>query len=190
MKRRTIVEYDDAAPSVQAVYDEIMKVTGSTAVPNVFKALGNNDNVLLAAWSDLRYCVIEGGLPPLLKQLILFTISVKAKNDYCTALHGNLAMDLDKALSCDELYGLTQGQTFDRLPRSFKVAIDVVSLVALDPGTVAAEDFDFENRLRDEGFSESEIDELLGVTAFSVMMNTIASTFDIPPERPFPPLEA
>ncbi|MCP5113316.1 MAG: hypothetical protein GY953_20990 [bacterium] len=138
----------------------------------------------------MRYSVLEGELPLLLKQLMLFTISVKADNDYCAALHGNLAMDLDKSLSCDELYGLARGEAYDRLPRSFKVAVDIASLAALEPGSVAAADFDFEDRLRDESFSESEIDELLGVAACGVMMNTIAGTFDIPPDRPFPPPEA
>ncbi len=38
-----------------------------------------------------------------------------------------------------------------------------------------------------EGFSESEIDELLAVGFFSVMMNMLTDTYDVPWESPFPP---
>ena len=44
-----------------------------------------------------------------------------------------------------------------------------------------------EDQLRDEGFSESEIDELLSVGFFSVMMNMLTDTYDVPWEAPFPP---
>jgi hypothetical protein len=50
MKRRTLVEYEDASPEVQAIYEEIREVMGSPAVPNFLKALGNNENVLRAIW--------------------------------------------------------------------------------------------------------------------------------------------
>ena len=43
--------------------------------------------------------------------------------------------------------------------------------------------------LQDEGYAEWEIDELMALADFAVMMNTIAAIYDIPPERPFPPSE-
>jgi hypothetical protein len=171
MKRRTMIEYQDASPEVKAIYDEIMKVTGSTTVPNILKALGNNGNVLRATWSKVRYAVLEGEVPLLLKELILFNMASRAGDEYCTAFHGNTALNLDKSLSCDDLIRLSQGKGYDRLPRSFKIAVDVVTQAALNPKSVAAEEFNFENQLRDEGFSESEIDDI----------------FDVPPEGPFPP---
>ena len=45
----------------------------------------------------------------------------------------------------------------------------------------------FEDQLRDEGFSDSEIDELLALGFFSVMMNMMVDTYDVPWESPFPP---
>ena len=55
---------------------------------------------------------------------------------------------------------------------------------------MADADFDFEEQLRDEGFSESEIDELLAQGYFGVMMNMLTDAYDIPPEQPFPPKDA
>ena len=82
---------------------------------------------------------------------------------------------------------LSGGACTANLPPSFPVAIEIVSRAALEPKRVEEPDWDFENQLRDEGFSESEIDELLAVGFFSVMMNMLTDTYDVPWESPFPP---
>ncbi len=46
MKRQTLVEYKDASPEIQAIYDEVMEVIGSPDVFNFLKAFGNNEKVL------------------------------------------------------------------------------------------------------------------------------------------------
>jgi hypothetical protein len=67
MKRQTLVEYKDASPEIQAIYDEVMEVTGSPDAFNFLKAFGNNEKVLRAFWSMLRYTLLEGDVPALLK---------------------------------------------------------------------------------------------------------------------------
>ena len=187
MKRSTLVEYEDASPEVRAVYDEIMDTMGSPSVLNFLKALGSNPHVLRAVWSMLRETVIEGEIPALLKQLILFKISITVGNQYCTSLHGHAALNLDPTLTYDDLVALSEGACSADLPPSFPVAIDIISRASVDSKSVEDSDWDFENQLRDEGFSESEIDELLAVGFFSVMMNMFTDTYDVPWESPFPP---
>lgn len=187
MKRNTQVEYDDSSPEVRSIYDEIMDTMGSASVLNFLKALGNNPHVLRGVWSMLRETVVEGEIPALLKQLILFKISIEAGNKYCTALHGHAALNLDPTLTYEDLVSLSGGECRADLPSSFPVAIDVVSRASLDPKSVADPDWDFEDRLMDEGFSEAEIDELLALGFFSVMMNMMTDTYDVPWESPFPP---
>ena len=187
MKRSTQVEYEDASPEVRAVYDEIMDTMGSPAVLNFLKALGHNPHALRAVWSMLRETVIEGEIPALLKQLILFKISINAGNEYCTSLHGHAALNLDPTLTYDDLVALSGGACTANLPPSFPVAIDIVSRASLDPKSVEDPDWDFEDQLRDEGFSEGEIDELLAVGFFSYMMNMLTDTYAVPWESPFPP---
>ncbi len=187
MKRNSLVEYEDASPEVRAVYDEIMDTMGSPEVLNFLKALGHNPHVLRAVWSMLRETVIEGEIPALLKQLILFKSSIVAGNEYCVALHGHAALNLDPTLTYDDLVALTGGVCASNLPPSFPVAIDIVSRASLEPKSVENPDWDFEELLRDEDFSDSEIDELLAVGFFSVMMNMLTDTYDVPWENPFPP---
>ena len=187
MKRQALVEYKDASQEVKAVYDEIRQIMGSPEVPNFLKTLGKNENVLRAIWSMTKHTLIDGEIPSLLKQLILFKISVNSGNEYCTALHGHAALNLDPTLSYDDLVELSDGKTSTKLPSSFQLAIEIVTQAALKPKTVAEEEFDFEDQLRDEGFSEREIDELMGQAYFAVMMNTLVDSCDIPWESPFPP---
>jgi alkylhydroperoxidase family enzyme len=187
MKRSTLVEYEDASPDVRVIYDEIMDTMGSPAVLNFLKALGHNPHALRAVWSMLKETVIEGEIPALLKQLILFKVSINAGNQYCTSLHGHAALNLDPTLLYDDLVALSGGACSANLPPSFPVAIEIISRASLDPKSVEDSDWDFEDQLSDEGFSDSEIDELLAVGFFSVMMNMLTDTYDVPWESPFPP---
>ena len=187
MKRQINVEYADASPQVQAIYDEIKSVTGAPDVLNVFKALGTNENTLFAAWTNLRFTVLTGDVPMLLKQLILFNISAQAGNNYCTALHGNLALSLDQTLTCDELLRMTRGDVIERLPRSYQLAIETVTEATREPASAASGESPLGSRLQDEGFSEREVDELLSLASLGTMMNTITSIFEVPLEQPFPP---
>jgi alkylhydroperoxidase family enzyme len=187
MKRKTLVEYEDAIPEVRELYDEIMETMGTTSVLNILQALGNNPHALRGVWSMLKETVIEGEIPSLLKELILFKISTVAGNQYCLTLHAHAALNLDPTLTYDDLVSLSGGECSANLPPSYPVAIDIVSRAALDSKSVEDPDWDFEEQLRDEGFSEREIDELLTIGFYSVMMNKLTDTYDVPWESPFPP---
>ena len=186
MKRISLIEYDDASADVRAVFDEILDTMGASDVPNFLKSLGHNLQALRGVWSMLRETIIEGEIPALLKQLILFKVSITVGNHYCTSLHGHAALNLDPTLTYDDLVSLSEGACSAELPPSYQVAIDIVGRVALNSKSVENSDWNFEELLRDEGFSENEIDELLAVGFFSVMMNMITDTYAIPWEQPFP----
>ena len=186
MKRQTLVEYKDASPEIQAIYDEVMEVIGSPDVFNLLKAFGNNEKVLRAFWSMLRYTLLEGDVPALLKQLILFRISVEYGNTYCASLHGRTVLRIDPTITYDELIAMSKGGNMD-IPASYGVAIELVTQMALRPKTVTAEDFDFEEQLRDEGFSEREIDELISIAGFGVLFNAMTDIVHVPIEAPFTP---
>ena len=186
MKRQTLVEYKDASPEIQAIYNEVMEVTGSPDVFNFLKAFGNNKKVLRAFWSMLRYTLLEGDIPMLLKQLILFRISIEYGNTYCASLHGRTILRIDPTITYDELIAMSDGGNID-IPASYRVAIDIVTQMALRPKTVATEDFDFEEQLRDEGFLGQEIDELISVAGFGVLLNTMTDIVHVPAEEPLNP---
>ena len=186
MKRQTLVAYEDASPEVQAIYDEVMEVTGSPDVFNFLKAFGQNEKVLRALWSMLRYTLLEGEVPALLKQLILFRVSIEYGNTYCTSLHGRTVLRMDPTITYDELLAMSHEVKAD-MPASYGVAINLVTRMTLHPETVKDEDFDFEEQLRDEGFSEKEIEELIAIAGFGVLLNTMTDIVHIPAEATLSP---
>jgi len=184
MKRAVLIQYAEASPNVRAIYDEVMEATGKPDVPNIMKALGRNEKALRSVWTMFRNTVLEGELPNLLKELILFRISIHAGNEYCKALHAHAACTLDPTLSYRDLREMAEGKSLATLPASFQAAIEIVARMALDPNSVADDQFTYEEQLRDEGFSEPEIDELVAQAYFGVMMNTLTAAYDIPWEGP------
>ena len=182
MKREALVEYEDASPEVQLVYDEIMEVSGTPDIWNILKAFGHNEVALRGMWGLLRYVVLEGDIPALLKQLILFKISVEYGNEYCTTLHGQILLRRDRSLSRGELLTMVNDAPVS-LPASYAVAIDVVTRLALQPQSAAAAEFDFEEQLRDEGFSEREIEELIAIAGFGALINTMSNIVALVPDE-------
>ena len=187
MKRRVMVGYDDASPAVQALYDDVLATLGATELPNWLMALGTNEHVLRGAWTNYKSVVLTGNVPPLLKQLILFVISINRGNRYCTASHGYAALSLDPTLSCDDLYSLAQGRAYAALPAAFKAALETVTAIALNPQAAESGEIKLEERLHEAGFGNREIDELMAQAELGLMMNTIMSIWEIPPEKELPP---
>jgi alkylhydroperoxidase family enzyme len=186
MKRTTLVHYEDASPGVRAIYDHIMQTMGGEDVLNIFKALGNSETILQAVWSMMKGTLIDGEIPMVLKQLILFQISIHTGNRYCEALHAHTACNLDPTFTYDDLLSLSEGNDLDKLPASFQTAIEVVTKAALEPKSIEGDDFPFEEQLRDEGFSEPEIDELMAQAYCGVMLNQLIDVYDIPVDVPYP----
>jgi alkylhydroperoxidase family enzyme len=91
---------------------------------------------------------------------------------------------MDPTITYDELIAMSDGGNMD-IPASYRVAIGIVTQMALRPKTVEAEDF--EEQLRDEGFSEQEIDELISLAGFGVLLNTMTDIVQIPTEEPLRP---
>jgi alkylhydroperoxidase family enzyme len=172
----SLVDYEAASPEVRGIYDDIMATLGVTTLPNWVKAMGGNATLLRGNWEKTKAVVARGSLPPLLKELVIFYISTKRGSEYCSACHAHAALQLDRSLSMTDLMDIVGGE-MSTLPTSFQVALEVVAKAALDPA--ALDDGDFQ-RLRDAGFSESEVPELFALADLSVMFNTITMTYGVP----------
>jgi alkylhydroperoxidase family enzyme len=172
----TLVDYGQATPEVREIYDDILATLGMTALPNWVKAMGGNATLLRGNWEKTKAVVARGTLPALLKELVIFYISTRRGSEYCSACHAHAALQLDKSLTMTDLMALVQGE-MGSLPLSFQVALEVVAKAALDPASLDEADH---QRLRDAGFSETEIPELFALADLSVMFNTITMTYGVP----------
>lgn len=169
--RYKLVEYADASEEVKAIYDETMRDMGVPFVLNWFKCQGTNATLLRGNWGKLKATMLEGDVPFILKQLIIYNISKSKGCQYCAHAHGVIADSLSKTLTGDDNIRITQHMDSDYVPSSYKQAIQLVSRAALRPESITEEDFE---TLRDEGYSENEVMELMALADLTNMINTLA----------------
>jgi AhpD family alkylhydroperoxidase len=88
---RTPIEYEDAAPEVRAVYDDIMATRKTDWVNNYWKVLAHHPPSLRRMWANSKEVMGAGALDPLTKELIYMAVSVTNACHYCIASHGAAA---------------------------------------------------------------------------------------------------
>jgi len=81
------IEYEQASPTVRAVYDDIMKTRGVDWINNFWKALANDPAQLARVWQNVKQVMGPGVLDPLVKEMIYLAVSVTNGCEYCTHSH-------------------------------------------------------------------------------------------------------
>jgi AhpD family alkylhydroperoxidase len=82
-----LIHYEDAAPEVRAVYDEIKQARNVPDVNNFWKSLAHNPALLRRVWDDLRVVMAPGALDAVTKELIYIAVSVAHGCEYCIHSH-------------------------------------------------------------------------------------------------------
>ncbi len=167
-----IVSFEEATPEVQAIYNDTKKSLGLPFVLNWFKCQGNNPVLLKGNWSKLKSTLVEGIVPNVIKQLIIYNVSAERNCDYCAQAHRIFANLMGKFLSDDPSFNIADDLESDLIPQSYKVAVSVITKAALESG-VNSEEYIF--KLREAGFLDVEIQELLAQADLVNMLNTIAN---------------
>lgn len=185
MPRHQLVAYEDASPGVQAIYDDFQRTTGSFTVPNWMKSLGGSEPRARAYWEMVKGALIEGELPMLLKELVLFVVSITNGSPYCAACHAHSALQLDDLLSFDDLMLLAQDIDSAHRPPSQREALKFAVKMASDPDAVTDEDF---RALGRACLSSQNIAELVGVIDLAVMFNTYTKAIRLPIDPDYRPI--
>jgi AhpD family alkylhydroperoxidase len=87
MARQCLIEYDDAAPEVRTVYDDILATRKTDYINNFWKALANDPATLKRTWDSIKQIMGPGSLDALTKELIYIAVSVTNQCPYCIASH-------------------------------------------------------------------------------------------------------
>ncbi len=167
-----IIPYHEASPEIQAIYDDTKKSLGIPFVLNWFKCQARNPVLLKGNWAKLKATLIEGTVPNVIKQLIIYNVSSERNCEYCANAHRIFANLMGKSLSDDANFTITDNMDSDIIPQSYKIAVSVVTEAALSSGEISEQHVE---RLMDAGFSESEIQELFAQADLVNMLNTIAN---------------
>jgi AhpD family alkylhydroperoxidase len=82
-----LIDYENAAPEVKAVFDDIQRTRNVPDVNNFWKATANHPDLLKRVWETLREVMQPGALDSLTKELIYIAVSITNKCDYCIYSH-------------------------------------------------------------------------------------------------------
>src|SRR5882757_5194339 len=85
------VEYDQGAPAVRAVYDDIMRTRQVDWINNFWKVLAEHPPTLKRTWESVKEVMAPGALEPLVKELIYVAVSITNNCEYCIRSHGAAA---------------------------------------------------------------------------------------------------
>ncbi|MDH3248766.1 MAG: peroxidase-related enzyme [Acidimicrobiia bacterium] len=179
ISRYPIANVDDLPNDLRDAIRAIEEKTGF--IPNVFLAMGHRPDEMRAfmAYHD-ALMERESGLTKAEREMIV--VATSGANDclYCVVAHGAIVRirAKDSRLS-DQL--ATNHHKADITERQ-KVMLDFALKVSLDSASINDEDF---MPLRDHGFSDEDIWDIAGVSAFFAMSNRMANFLSMRPNDEF-----
>lgn len=82
-----LVEYDEAAPEVRAVFDDIMATRGTDWINNFWKAIAVHPATLRRTWESVKAVMAPGALDTLTKEMLYLAVSAAHNCEYCIHSH-------------------------------------------------------------------------------------------------------
>jgi uncharacterized peroxidase-related enzyme len=177
MRRYNPVEFDDACPAVRNIYADYLASTNSFCVPNWLKNLGSKPSMASAYWLHVKNTLVHGHLPMILKELVIFIISVRNGSPYCASAHAHAVLSLDRSFVFEDLIELADNLDSIELPEAMRVALYFATKLASRPYQVTEQDWD---QLSEMGYDDASIEELIAIVSLAAMFNTYAISHDIP----------
>jgi uncharacterized peroxidase-related enzyme len=181
MSRYLLTEYENASLATQEIYDDYLRVNGTTSLPNWLKSLGHKPELARAYWERAKGSFFSGNLPQSLKSMIFFVVSAHNGAKYCAACHAQSVLELDTAISLDDLQVFLKSNSSSQFPSYYRSVVTFTDKVITNPNQLNDADFD---EIMDDGFNRDEISEIIGVIDLAAMFNvyTSAMSLELDPE--------
>jgi uncharacterized peroxidase-related enzyme len=168
-------EYDQVTdPKTKAVYDEILAELGFGIVPNVFKSMAVNPDLLEANWKKFRATILQGDVPRTLKEMVGVAISQANNSPYAlnVHLHGLSALGMSEEI----LRTLVSDFVACPLPEREKAVITFGLLAATNPQNLTVTDY---QHLYELGLDQSEIFEIVATADLFTSINRYTDTISL-----------
>ena len=171
--RVPLVDRTAATGPVRTVLDQIHGAFGAT--PNMFRAVANSPAALQSMWA--AFGALGGGvIGAALGEQIAVAVANRNACDYCLAAH--TALGRKAGVSGDDLAAAQSGESAD--PRTAAVLRFALKLVN-ERGQVDATDV---QALRDQGWSDEHIVEIVGHVALNLFTNYVNVALAVPVDFP------
>ena len=126
MSTAKLIEYDEAAPEVRAVYDDIMRTRRTDWINNFWKALANHPPTLKRTWESVKQEMAPGALDPLVKEMLYVAISATNGCEYCIRSHtaGARAKGMTDEMLGELMAVVGMANETNALANGFRVPVD------------------------------------------------------------------
>lgn len=172
------VEPSEATGRTKELLEAVQAKLGTT--PNITKAMAASPAVL-EGYLGLSGGLGAGGLDPALRERIALGVAEYNGCGYCLAVHSFVAKNVAKLPDGE----IAQSRRFDSGDARVAAGLEFASTVLVNRGGVTDADLD---RVRDAGYSDAEIAEIVATVALNVLTNYFNKVADV--ELDFPPVEA
>ncbi len=120
------IDYDNAPPSVRAVFDDIKATRKVDDVNNFWKYLAGDPATLRRTWESVKEVMAPGALDPVVKEMLYVAVSATNGCGYCIASHTASAR---KAGMTDEMFAelmavVGMANETNRLVSGYQVEVD------------------------------------------------------------------
>jgi len=121
-----MIEYDDAAPEVRAIYDDIRATRQVDWVNNFWKVLANDPATLERTWQSVRNVMAPGALDALTKEIIYVAVSVTNNCEYCIHSHtaGASAKGMTAQMFRELMAVVALANATNRLANGYRIDVD------------------------------------------------------------------
>ncbi len=170
MPHINIVPPTEASAEVKVVYEEFHRRMSFPSPPNFIMTQGHSPVVARGSWDLVRNILVAGQIPRWMKETIFVAISKDRNCRYCMAAHIACCRMLGvDAVILDGVTSNVDSVSNLKLRTMLKFALRC----SRDPQSLKESDYQL---LRDAGLPNSEIIELIGMSALAVYANIIADS--------------
>jgi AhpD family alkylhydroperoxidase len=121
-----LLEYSEASPEVQAIFDDIMQTRSTDRVNNFWKAIAHDPVLLHRTWQSVKQVMSPGALDPVVKEMIYVAVSATNQCDYCIASHTASAAKagMTRAMFQELMAVVGMANETNRLASGYRVEVD------------------------------------------------------------------
>ncbi|HDS1624436.1 carboxymuconolactone decarboxylase family protein [Stenotrophomonas maltophilia] len=173
MSRVPLIDAANTTADRQALLGQVHAAFGAT--PAMFRAVANSPAALQSMWG--AFGALGGGrLSPLLGEQIAVAIANRNACEYCLAAH--TALGRRAGASSEQMAAAQIGQSSDP---ATSAALDFALKVVEQRAQIADGDV---QALREAGFDDEQIVEILAHVALNLFTNYVNVAFDVPVDFP------
>jgi len=163
-------EYHPGDSETEGVFSEIRTKTGG-AIPAPYRAFSRQSHILQANWNRTKRILSEGSLPLILKESIALAVSNANKCHFCIHIHQK---NLQKQnIPEEEILRRQEGKSSEKKIES---VLQFCIRATRNPHSLTEKNF---SQLRDLGYSDNDILEMLTVMEMFTGYNKIIVALDI-----------